>query len=89
MDTERLRMRLNIMKMKDFKAAIVLKSKRLEPFIAKVSEFLYDEDDTKVVFMRTPETVFPTDKEDSEENTYTSYIKNIKSVVRYEAPNSK
>jgi len=83
MDTERLFMRLGIMHTKEFKTEIAMKSKRYEPFVAMVKEFLYDEDDTKVIFKRCEETSFPDDDEDQQLDEYTAYIKNIKSVDRY------
>jgi len=89
MDTERLFMRLGIMQTKDFKTEIKMKSKRYEPFIAKVKDFLYDEDDHKVVFQRCEETQFPDDSEDQKKDTYTTYIKNIKSVDRYHEKKSE
>ena len=81
MKTDRLFTRLGIMKTKGFKTKIVMKSKRLGEFIAKVDDFFYDEDDTKVSFKRCNETVFPAEDENAE--TYITYIKNIKSVDRY------
>lgn len=81
MKTEKLRMRLSIMLSKDFKTLITMKSKKHEPFIAKVKDFLYDEDDTKVIFQRCEETKFPDDIENEE---YTTYIKNITSVDRHQ-----
>lgn len=84
MNVEKLRMRLSIMLSKDFKTLITMKSKKYEPFIAKVKDFLYDEDDTKVIFQRCDETKFPGDTEDDEKKEYTTYIKNIKSVDRHE-----
>ena len=81
MKTEKLRMRLSIMLSKDFKTLITMKSKKHGPFIAKVKDFLYDEDDTKVIFQRCEETKFPDDIENEE---YTTYIKNITSVDRHQ-----
>jgi len=89
MDTERLFMRLGIMHTKQFKTEIALKSKRYEPFIAKVKDFLYDEDDTKVVFIRCEETNFPDDNEEQQQEEFTTYIKNIKSVDRFHEKKSE
>ena len=77
MDEEKLFMRLGIMHTKEFKTQIVMKSKRYEPFIAKVKDFLYDEDATKVIFQRCEETSFPDDTEDEPQDEYMTYIKNI------------
>ncbi|MEM7185442.1 MAG: hypothetical protein AAF466_02190 [Bacteroidota bacterium] len=89
MDTDKLFMRLGIMQTKEFKTEIAMKSKRVEPFVAKVKDFLYDEDDTKVVFVRCEETVFPDDSEENSAEEYTTYIKNIKSVDRYHEKKSE
>lgn len=82
--TDRLFMRLDIMKMSDFKTRIQMKSKRHKPFIAQVKEFLYDEDDTKVVLKRCKETSFPGEDNDSAKaEEFMVYIKDIKSVDRF------
>ncbi len=84
MNTDRLFTRLGIMCTKNFKTRIEFKSKKTEPFIAKVKDFLYDEDDTKVVFIRCEETRFPNDTEKDINQEYSTYIKNLKSVDRYD-----
>lgn len=81
---EQLRMRLSIMKMKEFKATIVMKDKKFSPFIAMVDDFDFQEDEPKVVFNRCDETVaFPNDTKKEKQDTFLTYIKNIKSVDRY------
>ncbi len=84
MNTEKLRMRLSIMRTKGFKTKIEFKSKKIQPFVAIVKDFLFDEDDTKVVFIRCEETRFPNDTEIDINQEYSTYIKNLKSVDRYD-----
>jgi hypothetical protein len=83
MKVEEIRMTLSIIEDADFKAIITLKSKKSEPFIAKVADFNYDEDDTKVILKRCEETVFPNQILDVVEDNYTLYLKNIKEVHRH------
>ena len=54
-DVERIFMRLGIMQSKGFKTRIVLKSKNSDHIIGTVSDFLYDEDDTKVIIQKDSE----------------------------------
>lgn len=68
----------------DDKITITLKSKNYEPFITQVKEFNYKEEDARVIFKRCEETVFPIDTEETKEEEYMTYIKNIKSVELYE-----
>lgn len=84
MTTDKLRMRLNIMKNEDYKTLITLKSKRIEPFVAKVDHFDYEEEDSRVILKRCKETVFPNDTKNDATEHYTLYIKDIKSVELFE-----
>lgn len=84
MSTEKIRMRLSIMQSADFKTKITLKSKKYVPFISKVENFNYDEDDTKVILKRCEETIFPNEVKDDQQEIYVLYIKDIKEVDRHE-----
>ncbi len=66
----------------DIKMEVILKSKKYEPFMAQVKDFDYKEEDPRVIFKRCEGTVFPTDTEENQEETYMVYIKNIKSVEK-------
>lgn len=85
MGADKLMMCLGIMKTKDFKTAITFKNKKEPSFVAKVQNFLYDEDATKVVFKRCEETVLPTDTAETKSAEFVSYIKDLKTVDRYNA----
>lgn len=73
---------LSLFKTFDIKVKIVLKSKKIDPFIARVKDFNFKEDDDRVIFKRCEETIFPTDTEEKKESSYMIYIKNIKSVEK-------
>ena len=64
----------------DDKIEITLKSKKYKPFIARVKDFNYKEEDARVIFKRCEETVFPDEEENGTQEEYMTYIKNIKSV---------
>ena len=66
----------------DLKIKITLKSQKYEPFIARVKEFNYKEEDPRVIFKRCEDTVFPIDSEGQEKDHYMVYIKNIKSAEK-------
>lgn len=68
---------------------ITLKSKRINPFIAQVKEFNFKMEDSRVIFKRCPETVFPTDTEDQKESTYMTFIKNIRTIEVHKMPEKK
>ena len=79
---DRLLMRLDIMRIENLEAIIVMKSKRYQPFVTKVASFDFEEKDSRVMLLRSASTTyFPTDADD-----YLTYIKNIKSVDRYHPP---
>lgn len=67
----------------DKKMVITLKSKRYNPFVAKVKDYNFNESDTQVIFKRCEETVFPNDSENEKKEEYMTYIKNIKSIASY------
>lgn len=73
---EEKRMMLSIIKIRKEKAIIKMKEKKIESFVASVIDFLYDENDTKVVLKRNEKTsFFP-----SEEDSFICYIKDIKEI---------
>lgn len=80
MDQETIRIRLDIMITEKLAATITMKSKKYRPFIAKVRDFIFDEDDAKVIFIRTEKTEFPIDSEEEKPGEYITYIKNVKLV---------
>ncbi|MDD3773045.1 MAG: hypothetical protein PHC38_10390 [Weeksellaceae bacterium] len=70
------RMMLSIIEIRKEKAIIKMKEKKIESFVASVIDFLYDEDNTKVVLKRNEKTsFFP-----SEEDRFICYIKDIKEI---------
>ena len=74
------RMMLSIIEIEKEKAIIKMKEKKIEPFVASVIEFLYDEDDTKVTLQRNEKTsFFPID-----EDRFVCFIKHIKEVELFE-----
>ncbi|PHR35260.1 MAG: hypothetical protein COA38_02935 [Fluviicola sp.] len=76
MAVDKIRMRLNMFKLKNRNVEIIMKKKNIPVFQAEVMVFLYDEDDTKVILKRLSlEREFPVDEE-----TYTTYVKNISDV---------
>lgn len=66
----------------ELKIKVTLKSKQNAPFIARVADFNYKEEEPRVIFKRCEETAFPTDTEEKQEPTYMVYIKNIRSVEK-------
>lgn len=50
--------------------------------IAKVGEFLFDEDDTKITLLRCEETIFPNDEKEKQMQ-YVVYMKDINQVDRW------
>lgn len=83
MDQETIFNRLGISHSEQYKVLITLKSRKYKPFVALVSDFNYDEDDTKAIFSRSDETVFPSDTDEVKNDQYMTYLKNIKQVDRY------
>lgn len=75
--------RLGILFRQGAKVLLQMKSKKTPTIVAKVGDFLYDENDTKVVLLRCEETVFPNDEKGKQEQ-YVTYIKNIRQVDRFE-----
>lgn len=76
MNAESIRMRLNLFKIKNRNVKIRMKKKTMPSFEASVEDFLYDEDDTKVILGRLKNSSnFPV-----VENKFTTYIKNIADV---------
>jgi hypothetical protein len=74
--TDELFMELSMYKNAKSTVKVILKDKKTAGFITKVREFKSDEDDTKVIFVRCEATTnYP-----SEEETFMTYIKNIKEV---------
>lgn len=60
------------------RALVVMKSKKHKPFLALVKEFNYEEEDARITFEKCIGTDhFPNDEK---METYTTYVKNIKSV---------
>ena len=74
MATDKIRMRLNLFKIKKRNVTITMKSKKTPPFNAEVIDFSYDEDDTKVLLKKI-DSSFPFD-----ENERILYVKNIEDV---------
>ena len=60
-----------------------MKSKKVPTLLVKVGDFLFDEEDAKVVLLRCEETIFSND-EKGKQNQHISYLKNIKQVDRFE-----
>jgi hypothetical protein len=80
--TESNKTRIFILKEEDAKIRIKMKRKINPEFIAKAGDFLFDEDDTKIVFLRCEETVFPNDEKEKQDK-YIVYIKDIIQVDRF------
>ena len=74
MTTDKIRMRLNLFKIKKRNVIVTMKSKKTPIFNAEVVEFSYDEDDTKVLLKKI-DSSFPFD-----ENERMFYVKNIEDV---------
>ena len=86
MNAEQARMRLSILQMSQFKAAITPKSKKHARFICLVKDFDYsDEKGTKVTLTRTLETVFPGQRADALRDEHVMYIKDIQQVDRWDS----
>lgn len=80
--TSPIGMKLTMYQSNNMTPLVTLKSKKHAPFIAEIKDFLFDEEDTKVVFKRCDQTVaFPNDDGVHQEE-FTTYIKNIKEVRR-------
>lgn len=84
MKHEEIRMTLSIIKTCKFMAIIILKSKRVEPIIAKVNSFEYKGGETKVILKRCEGTVFPGDTDDSKQENYILALKDIKHVDKFD-----
>lgn len=80
---EDIRMTLNILKMRSFKALIFLKEKGRKPFIAEIDEFKYENDDTYVILRRGAETLFPVQPGESQPETFLLNLKDIHAVDRF------
>ncbi len=74
MTTDKIRMRLNLFKIKKRNVIVTMKSKKTPIFNAEVVEFSYEEDDTKVLLKKI-DSSFPFD-----ENERMFYVKNIEDV---------
>ena len=74
MTTDKIRMRLNLFKIKKRNVIVTMKSKKTPIFNAEVVVFSYDEDDTKVLLKKI-DSSFPFD-----ENERMFYVKNIEDV---------
>ncbi len=84
MKEEQARMRLSILQMSQFKAAITPKSKKHAPFICLVKDFDYsDPKGSRVTLTRIPETVFPGQSADALHAEHVMYIKDINQVDRH------
>lgn len=75
--------RLGILQRQDAKVLIQMKNKKTPTIVAKVGDFLFDENDSKVTLLRCEETVFPND-ENGKQEQYITYLKTIKQVDRFE-----
>ncbi|MGL5890266.1 MAG: hypothetical protein ACRC3B_10295 [Bacteroidia bacterium] len=73
-------MSLSMFKTFNSKALITLKSKKIEPFVARVHDLDVSQEDTQIIFTRCEETVFPEDTENSKKDHYTISIDKIKEV---------
>lgn len=82
-DTRKIFTRLGILQRQDAKVLLQMKNKKVPTLVAKVGDFLFDEDDTKVVLLRCEGTTFPND-EKGKQDQYITYLKNIKQVDRFE-----
>lgn len=82
-DIRKISNRLFILQEMEAKVLLQMKSKKVPTLLAKVGDFLLDEEDAKVVLLRCEETIFPND-EKGKQNQYISYLKNIKQVDRFE-----
>ena len=74
MTVDKIRMRLNMFKIKKRNVIVTLKSKKTSIFNAEVLDFSYEEDDTKVLLKKI-DSSFPFD-----ENERMFYVKNIEDV---------
>lgn len=74
--------RLGILQRQGAKVLLQMKNKKTPTIVAKVGDFLFDENDTKVVLLRCEESVFPND-EQSKQDQYVTYFKDIKQVDRF------
>ena len=74
MTVDKIRIRLNMFKIKKRNVTVTVKSKKTPPFNAEVIDFSYDEDDTKVLLKKI-DSSFP-----FEVNEHMFYVKNIKDV---------
>lgn len=60
---------------------VKMKSKSIKPFIAIVASFKFDGIDDTVTFQRVAETIFPDEHEGVKNETWTTYIKNVKEQI--------
>ena len=74
MTVDKIRMRLNMFKIKKRNVIVTMKSKKMPIFNAEVVDFSYEEDDTKVLLKKI-DSSFPFD-----ENERMFYVKNIEDV---------
>lgn len=65
------------------KAIITMKSKKIKPFIALVENIKFHEEGEIVIFRRVAETIFPDDTETEKNDTYTTFVKNVKDADLY------
>ena len=72
-DIGKIRTRLGILQRQDAKVLLQMKSKKVPTIIAKVGDYLFDEEDTKVVLLRCEETIFPNDSK-GKQDQYISYL---------------
>lgn len=59
---------------------IELKYPESVSFVCQVKGFLYEAEDTQVEFTRVAETFFPNDTNENKEDTYITFIKDVKKV---------
>ncbi len=77
--------KLGICNSQQIVAKMILKKPKDFILIAKVKDFKYDEEDTKVIFERCEQTEkFPNDTATENPVEYMIYIKHIKSVERFD-----
>ncbi|PHR25988.1 MAG: hypothetical protein COA38_15920 [Fluviicola sp.] len=81
MAVDKIRMRLNIMKMNSLPVEIVMRDKKIGKFNAEVVDFFVEELETMVVLkVLESDTNFPT-----ETGEFTTKVKNIKEVNKVES----
>jgi hypothetical protein len=71
---------LGMIQFEDEQALVTMKSKKVSPFVAKVGDFNFKGEHNEITLLKGPNTTdFPSDND-----TFTTEIRNIKSVELFE-----